>query len=61
MTLKTLIKRCISYRVTEDADFDYNIASFAENTHYGDIGYLSQGKWSIVTTTSFQSQQQTKA
>lgn len=45
LQLEPMFKRSISYRVIEDPDFEYSIASYAENTHYGDIGwYPSQGK-----------------
>ncbi|XP_020241497.1 probable L-gulonolactone oxidase 4 [Asparagus officinalis] len=45
LQLEPMFKRSISYRVTEDADFEYSIASYAETTYYGDIGwYPSQGK-----------------
>ncbi|XP_020241499.1 probable L-gulonolactone oxidase 4 isoform X2 [Asparagus officinalis] len=43
--LEPMYKRSISYRVTEDTDFEYSIASYSKTTHYGDIGwYPSQGK-----------------
>ncbi|ONK60178.1 uncharacterized protein A4U43_C08F15220 [Asparagus officinalis] len=45
LQLEPMYKRSISYRVTEDTDFEYSIASYSKTTHYGDIGwYPSQGK-----------------